>query len=436
MQGHFLSSRRKRPRPACSFMRRFTALNENGKRYRDILILVASITFVICVILLVFFRTGIIVKAVSVLAAILMPFIFGFVFAYLLRPVALTFEKWIGLLFDRMKIKHRGSIRMISILLTMVLLLLMLGLLVMAIVPGVVSSVTTLVQSLNTYVRQFEAWLESINAGSENEAGTEMVGLIEQAVQTVTNRLNEWLSKDLLPTLTSQMNKVTASFSSILSIIKNFGLGLIISVYLLSGWEKYMAQAKLIAYSVLPGKAADWLGKEVRFVDRSFSGFISGKIIDSAIIGLICFAFSMIAGLPYGILVSVIVGITNIIPFFGPYLGAIPSALLILTESPWKCLVFVVFIIILQQVDGNVIGPMILGDKVGLSSFWILFAILFFGALWGLVGMIVGVPIFAVAYDLAARSVGYGLKKKNRTDLLDAYHSAFPDEEKEKPEKK
>ena len=414
-------------------------MNENGKRYRDILLLVASITFVICVILLVFFRTGIIIGAVSALAAILMPFVFGFVFAYLLRPVSLTFEKWIGLAFDRLKIRRRRSVRMISILLTMVLLLLLLALLVMAVVPGIVSSVTTLIQSLNTYVRQFEAWLEKINAGSDSEAGTEMVGLIEQAVQTVTNRLNEWLSKDLLPTLTSQMNRVTASFSSILSIIKNFGLGLIISVYLLSGWEKYMAQGKLIVYSLLPGKAADWLGDEVRFVNRSFSGFISGKIIDSAIIGLICFVFSMIVGLPYGILVSVIVGITNVIPFFGPYLGAIPSALLILTESPWKCLVFVVFIIILQQVDGNVIGPMILGDKVGLSSFWILFAILFFGALWGLAGMIVGVPIFAVAYDLITRSVSYGLRKKNRTDLLAAYREDFPPEVKEggkkKPEK-
>ncbi len=406
-------------------------MNENGKRYRDILLLVASITFVICVILLVFFRTGIIVKAVSSLTAILMPFVFGFVFAYLLRPVALTFEKWIGLLFDRMKIKRRGSIRMFSILLTMILLFIALALLAMAIVPGIISSVTTLVQSLNSYVRQFEAWLENISAGSQSETGDELVGLIEQAVQTVTNRLNEWLSKDLLPTLTSQMNRVTASFSSIFSIIKNFGLGLIISVYLLAGWEKFMAQAKLIAYAILPGKAADWLGNEVRFVNRSFSGFISGKIIDSAIIGLICLVFSMIAGLPYGILVSVIVGITNIIPFFGPYLGAIPSALLILTESPWKCLLFVAFIIILQQVDGNVLGPMILGDKVGLSSFWILFAILFFGALWGLAGMIVGVPIFAVAYDLITRSVSYGLRKKERTDLLDAYRSSFPPEEKE-----
>ncbi|MGX8688856.1 MAG: AI-2E family transporter, partial [bacterium] len=173
----------------------------------------------------------------------------------------------------------------------------------------------------------------------------------------------------------------------------------------------------------------------LHFVDRSFSGFISGKIIDSAIIGLLCFAFSMIAGLPYGILVSVIVGITNVIPFFGPYLGAVPSALLILTGSPWKCLIFVVFIIILQQIDGNVIGPMILGDKVGLSSFWILFAILVFGALWGLVGMIVGVPIFAVAYDLITRSVSYGLKKKERTDLLEDYKKAYPPEEKKDKKK-
>ncbi len=373
-----------------------------------------------------FFRTEVITGAISRLASILMPFIYGFVLAYLMRPVAVFLEKGLLKLFERLKIKKTGPVRMISILLTLGLFLLGLVLLGLAVIPGIISSVTTLVQSLNRYVREFETWLEGFSAGTGDETIDQALALIEQAVQTVSDRLSEWLQNDLLKTLTSQMSRVSASFSSIMSILKNFGLGMIVSVYLLAGWEKFRAQGKLIVYSLFSEKIAEWIRQEIRFVNQSFSGFISGKIIDSAIIGLICFVFTVICKLPYGILVSVIVGVTNIIPFFGPYLGAVPSALLILTESPMKCLFFVIFIIILQQVDGNVIGPAILGDKVGLSSFWILFAILFFGALWGLAGMIVGVPIFAVAYDLVTKSVSFGLKKRRRTDLLKEYEDQFP----------
>ncbi len=401
-------------------------MNETGRRYRNILVLVAAVTFVVCAILMLFFRTEVITGAISRLASILMPFIYGFVLAYLMRPVAVFLEKGLLKLFERLKIKKTGPVRMISILLTLGLFLLGLVLLGLAVIPGIISSVTTLVQSLNRYVREFETWLEGFSAGTGDETIDQALALIEQAVQTVSDRLSEWLQNDLLKTLTSQMSRVSASFSSIMSILKNFGLGMIVSVYLLAGWEKFRAQGKLIVYSLFSEKIAEWIRQEIRFVNQSFSGFISGKIIDSAIIGLICFVFTVICKLPYGILVSVIVGVTNIIPFFGPYLGAVPSALLILTESPMKCLFFVIFIIILQQVDGNVIGPAILGDKVGLSSFWILFAILFFGALWGLAGMIVGVPIFAVAYDLVTKSVSFGLKKRRRTDLLKEYEDQFP----------
>ena len=401
-------------------------MNETGRRYRNILVLVAAVTFVVCAILMLFFRTEVITGAISRLASILMPFIYGFVLAYLMRPVAVFLEKGLLKLFERLKIKKTGPVRMISILLTLGLFLLGLVLLGLAVIPGIISSVTTLVQSLNRYVREFETWLEGFSAGTGDETIDQALALIEQAVQTVSDRLSEWLQNDLLKTLTSQMSRVSASFSSIMSILKNFGLGMIVSVYLLAGWEKFRAQGKLIVYSLFSEKIAEWIRQEIRFVNQSFSGFISGKIIDSAIIGLICFVFTVICKLPYGLLVSVIVGVTNIIPFFGPYLGAVPSALLILTESPMKCLFFVIFIIILQQVDGNVIGPAILGDKVGLSSFWILFAILFFGALWGLAGMIVGVPIFAVAYDLVTKSVSFGLKKRRRTDLLKEYEDQFP----------
>ena len=206
---------------------------------------------------------------------------------------------------------------------------------------------------------------------------------------------------------------------------------------MLASWEKFGAQAKIMLYGLVSEKPADWIYNEMKLTNSLFGGFISGKLVDSAIIGVICFVVCMLLNMPYALLVSVIVGITNIIPFFGPYLGAVPSAILILTESPYKCVVFIIFIIILQQIDGNVIGPKILGDKIGVSSFWILFAILFFGSYWGVIGMIVGVPLFGVIYDLAKRIIRFGLNKHGREDMMEEYIREFEtDSEKDKNEEK
>jgi predicted PurR-regulated permease PerM len=275
---------------------------------------------------------------------------------------------------------------------------------------------------MNSYVNQFQEWLEGY---AQTEYGKEIVAVLEQGLETLTDRLQSWLKGDILPNLTSYITRVTDSFSVLFDILKNFGLGMIVAVYLMNGWEKFGAQAKMIVYAIFPKKAAEWIQYEIHYTDRMFSGFIHGKILDSAIVGIICFIFTMVTGMPYALLVSVIVGVTNIIPFFGPYMGMIPSALLILTSSPWKCLVFLVFIILLQQVDGNVLGPRILGETVGISSFWILFSILFFGSIWGLVGMIVGVPLFAVIYDLISRGVSNLLRKRRQETMLDKYTERF-----------
>ena len=178
---------------------------------------------------------------------------------------------------------------------------------------------------------------------------------------------------------------------------------------------------KMVVYAVFPRNVADWIRREARFTNEKISGFIVGKMIDSLIIGVTCFVFVMITGMPYAMLISIIVGVTNMVPFFGPYLGGIPSAILLLTVSPVRCLIFVIFIVLLQQLDGNVIGPRILGNKLGLSAFWILFAILVFGAIWGIPGMLVGAPVFAVLYDIARNAVLTLLERKGEKDLLDEY---------------
>jgi predicted PurR-regulated permease PerM len=184
-------------------------------------------------------------------------------------------------------------------------------------------------------------------------------------------------------------------------------------------------------------KWADFILEEVAFIDRMFGGFIDGKLVDSAIIGVLCYLGCVIFKFPNALLVSAIVGITNVIPFFGPFIGAIPSVLLILIDSPIKAVWFAIFVFGLQQLDGNVIGPAILGDRTGLSSFWVLFAIILFGGIWGLVGMVICVPLFAVIYDTVKRLVRRGLEKNGLPEIWEKYKADFPDEEprKKRPRK-
>jgi len=395
---------------------------EKRKKYLEWLGFIAAATFIICFVGTIFFRIEPLRKGLRGFLHILMPFIYGAVIAYLLKPVSLFFEKCIQKLNRNDNPKAASIIRLVSILLSLLFFLVVITLLMVAVVPGMASSITTLVRSMNSYVNQFQEWLEGY---AQTEYGKEIVAVLEQGLETLTDRLQSWLKGDILPNLTSYITRVTDSFSVLFDILKNFGLGMIVAVYLMIGWEKFGAQAKMIVYAMFPKKAAEWIQYEIHFTDRMFSGFIHGKILDSAIVGIICFIFTAFTGMPYALLVSVIVGVTNIIPFFGPYMGMIPSALLILTSSPWKCLVFLVFIVILQQIDGNVLGPRILGETVGISSFWILFSILFFGSIWGLVGMIVGVPLFAVIYDLISRGVRDLLRKRHQEAMLVKYTERF-----------
>ena len=174
-----------------------------------------------------------------------------------------------------------------------------------------------------------------------------------------------------------------------------------------------------------------FIGVEVLYADKMFGGFINGKILDSAIIGVLCYIACLIFKFPSALLVSVIIGVTNVIPFFGPFIGAIPATLLILIQNPIKALWFVLFVLVLQQVDGNIIGPKILGNTTGLSSFWVLFAILLFGGLWGFVGMIIGVPLFAVIYDVLKKFVFHGLRRNEEMELVTTYHDNFGDPDDE-----
>ncbi len=405
--------------------------NESRQRLKNILFLIACASAVVCVIILFFFKTSIFARALKGAVNVLKPFIYGGVIAYLLHPICRFFEKWLTKFLCRSeegRKKKAGAIRLISILLSLILMFAVLLLLLLAIVPELISSISRIASQIPSVVRQFETWIQSLDTGSTTH---EIVLAVQDAVDTLTERLQNFLENDLLPTAQSAMSNVTSSFIVLLNILKNFGLGCIVSAYILGSWERFTCQVRLIVYAVFPEKAADWLVKESRFTDRMFTGFIHGKLLDSLIVGILCFVFVSATHMPYAMLISVMVGVTNIIPFFGPYLGAIPSALLILTVSPFKCLIFLVFIIILQQVDGNLIGPMILGDRLGLSGIWILFSILVFSSLWGLTGMLIGVPLFAVIYDLIREFVFSQLKKRDRSEMITDYNDQFPKVAKE-----
>ena len=255
-----------------------------------------------------------------------------------------------------------------------------------------------------------------------NQSSMDFTTLINTKVMPQLNSFND-VTK-MLSQLNGLVNVITSVSMSVYSIFKeawNLVIGFIISIYLLASKELFAAQAKKIVYAFCSVNRANRFISNVRFAHKTFGGFFVGKILDSIIIGVICFAVTSILGTPFCVLISVIIGVTNIIPFFGPFLGAIPSTLLILFIDPLQALYFVIFVIILQQVDGNIIGPKILGSSTGLSSFWVIFSITLFGGLWGILGMIVGVPIFAILFAFMKSLIETRLTSKNLSSETGKY---------------
>lgn len=341
-------------------------------------------------------------KGVKAVVSLLMPFIIGGALAYLLSPLCNKVEKW---LLDLMP-KHKKLDMVLSVAITMICALLIIYLLLMMIIPQTYSSIVSLSDTLPGNVEQAIAFIE----GKFKDNPT-LLGYFTTVYESVNEAFDNWVTNKLLPDMANIISGVGSGVISVFNTLKDIFVGLFVTVYFLAGRRTFAVQAKKILYSISGRKWGDIIDGEFKFADHMFSGFLTGKILDSAIIGLLCYIFCAITKMPNALLVAVIIGITNIIPFFGPFIGAIPTALLILIEDPSKCLWFVIFIIVLQQLDGNIIGPKILGDSVGLSSFWILFSIIVFGGWFGFIGMIIGVPLFAVIYDIVSKLVHKGLSK-------------------------
>ena len=360
----------------------------------------------------------------------LKPIVFGCVIAYIARPMCNKFNGLYHSLFQKKwsEAKSKKYAHVLSIVSTYVVWALILYVFISIIVPQFVQSLLKIANDVPRIIDYLIAYVN--NLMSENEL------LASYATQILNELDSQWasISSGVVNILKNLAGGMLTGIIGTVTFVFNFFVGTIVSVYLLSGRKKLCAQAKLLVRSVFDKKVSGYIFEEVAFADKMFSKYFAGSIIDSSIVGVVCYLGCLIFRIPYGMLVAVIVGITNIIPFFGPYIGMIPSAVIIFTVSPVKALIFVIMMIVLQQIDGNILAPHIIGANTGLSSFWVLFAILLFGGLFGFVGMIIGVPVFACIYDILGKLMRFCLKKRGEDEAITHYEKEFLTEEETKTE--
>lgn len=348
------------------------------------------------------------------LLTVMTPLISGLVIAYILNPLMRFFEnKLFFPLWNRIKprkitySKEKITIRVISTVLTLLLFIALICALCISLIPQIIVNIQSIINRFPGYIVKLNDHYSSfLNEYPKLQA------LIEQYNVDIYN----WFYEKAEPVLEKFISEYSTSLiGSIITIFKNVLnciIGLIISVYLLVSKEKFIAQGKKVIYALLHEEKANNFINNLRYSDKIFGGFITGKVIDSIIIGIMCYIGVLILKMPYPVLIAVVVGVTNVIPYFGPFIGAIPSAFIILMVDPKKCLIFLIFILILQQFDGNILGPKILGDSTGLNSFWVIFSITVFSGLLGVLGMFIGVPLFAVIYAAFRTFVNQRLEHK------------------------
>lgn len=335
---------------------------------------------------------------ISMVTGVLSPFIIGFAIAYLLNTPTTFFE-------EKVYHKHRHG-RALAIVTVYVLAAAFLAILLNLILPQVWSSAVELVNNMSSYMRGLDALVQDIitRFNLEGEGINEMLTTYQNFVQSLTDLAISKVSSSL-PQI---WNLGVALGSGVVSALT----ALISSIYMLSGKNRLVPQLKKLIYAIIPKKKAAWFLGVCGQANRIFVGFINGKIIDSAIIGVLCFILNLLLQIPYNILIAVIIGVTNVIPFFGPIIGAVPCIMILIIVDPWAALRFAVLVLALQQFDGNILGPKILGDSTGLSAIWVLVSIVVCGGLFGFPGMLLGVPSFAVLYALVREWVNHRLREK------------------------
>lgn len=354
-----------------------------------------------------------------------MPILWGFIIAYLLNPIMKRLEHYVFMplakkLYQKKdkEIKQKKFARAGSVILTMALFLFVLVGGLCVVIPQIYESIAKIIRDVPEYYAEVETWVTEFMAEDNNFSVYILDGLDNLYLQ-----LMDYVNTVILPNADKIVKGITTGVIGVIKVLLNIVLAVIISIYVLCEKESLIAYAKKLTYSYLSKKNAHNLIAGTRHVNKVFGGFINGKIVDSFIIGALCYIFMVIANFEYAVLISIIVGVTNIIPYFGPFIGAIPSVFLLLVTEPRQGLIFAVFILVLQQLDGNVIGPLILGESLNLSSMWILLAILIGGGLFGVPGMILGAPTMACIYTILRRDTRVRLAAKDMpTESKDFLH--------------
>ena len=390
------------------------------KSYRAIgvtafLVIAASMLFYFLL-----FRTRTLGDVIGKIFAVFSPIIFGFIIAYILNPQMIVVEKIIYKLMMRTKYvpgrKRKKAIRLFCALLVLFIDLM--------IIYGIVSSIVPeLIHSIQNIILNFQDYADNVNKFiNETFHNPEIDEKTSQIIETVVTNVQNWFNSVMSPRIQDLMGNVTSGVFGVVTFFKNFFIGIIISMYLLFAKEGMMARFRRFVYAFFPAEKGNRFFHSLRFADAKFGGFLIGKLIDSLIIGVICYICCLIMRMPYATLIAVVIGVTNIIPFFGPFIGAVPCAILVFVVSPIKSLVFIIFILCLQQFDGNFLGPRILGNSVGVSSYMVILSILIGGGFFGVPGMIIGVPLCAVIIAAVQTVI---LKKAKAKDLpgdLESYH--------------
>ena len=387
-------------------------MKENLKKYFGLGVTIVATGAVTLLIFFCIYKFAALTAAVKKLIGILMPVLVGIVIAYVLSPLYnWLWRKILRLLHHTLKWHGRGAIRCAGILAMTATFLgagaVLAGLLAL-IIPQIIMSVSSFASTLPSNLMHVSQSLQKLLANNPEIEETAM-SLYAQGVSYI----EEWIQNSFTPSMQDAMGYISIGVMSTVSFVKNFFIGLIVAVYLLSGKEKFLSQMTRCTYALFGARWGNVITEYARYANQVFIGFISGKLLDSLIIFLISVVVLNIMNMPYAMLVSVIIGVTNIIPFFGPFIGAIPSFIIILINSPIQSLYFLIFVLALQQFDGNILGPKILGNSTGLPSFWVLFAILLFGGLFGFIGMLIGVPVFAVLTHIFKDILNRRLKQQH-----------------------
>ena len=370
------------------------------------LLLAASILFFFLIL-----RIDVVNRLLSGIVKTLMPIIYGVAIAYLMNPLVSRLQRilkrfWV----KRLKSEERArkTAKAMSIVLGMLTGVAIVTVLLLLVIPELYYSISGLIEKLPDQVMNL---IDSVSQWDVSQY--EWLARAESYLEFALGDVAQWLQTNLMGIMNNVMNYLVSGVTDILVSVVSILIGFIVSVYVLIDKEHFKAQSKKLLYAVFPVRYANRIMDTARHGHRIFGGFLYGKIIDSLIIGAITLVFMLIFRLPYAMLISVIVGVTNIIPYFGPFIGGIPSAVLLLLADPGQGLTFIIFIIILQQIDGNIIGPRILGTTTGISTFWVTLALFLFGGLMGFTGMIIGVPLFAVLYYIIKTLVERRLEAKN-----------------------